>query len=107
MLLHNQLFLLIHNNSFFAKENFAAFLDRNIEMKEIHDRYYRVETKDAEYWVTTTNELNALRYDNDYIGGVPRDDIKISPRGQMLDFTIIPLNEEDIRSEVKELLGKK
>lgn len=75
--------------------------------KEIHDRYYRVETKDAEYWATTTNELNALRYDNDYIGGVPRDDIKISTRGQMLDFTIIPLNEEDIRSEVKELLGKK
>lgn len=75
--------------------------------KEIHDRYYRVETKDAEYWVTTTNELNALRYDDDYIGGVPRDDIKISTRGQMLDFTIIPLNEEDIRSEVKELLGKK
>ena len=99
------------NKSFYEKlETHANIKTRTVSttaFKEIHDRYYRIETKDAEYWVTTTNELNALRYEHDYIGGVPRDDIKISTRGQMLDFTIIPLNEEDIRSEVKELLGKK
>ena len=99
------------NKSFYDRlkthSNIKTVAVSNNDLKEIHDRYYRIETRDDEYWVTTTNELNALRYDNDYVGGIPRDDIKISTRGQMLDFIVIPLNEEDVRPEVKELLGKK
>ena len=75
--------------------------------KSVHDRYYCVETSDGIYWGETTNELNALRYDNDYVGGMPREDIKLSTRGTMLDFTIIPLDEDDVRIDIKEMFGKK
>ena len=99
------------NKSFYDKlkthNNIKTVTVSNDDLKEIHDRYYRIEAKDGDYWVTTTNELNALRYTDDYIGGIPREDISISTRGQMLDFTIIPLDREDVRTEVKELLGKK
>ncbi len=71
---------------------------------DTHDRYYLVKTKKDSYWIKTTNEINALRYKPDYVGGIPRDDIRINERGQMLDFTVVALDENNVPDNVRNLL---
>lgn len=87
-------------------KNIRLIKKKKHEIKEIHDRYYKViRTDDSVEWWVMTGELDSLRFENDH----PRirEDIGTSNEGIAKEMTFSKIKQEGVPQNVTNIMEEK
>lgn len=78
------------------------------EIEKIHDRYFKINRKNNEVeWWKLSGELDALRFDNDFIQKQPRGDIKPDTEGFAGEMTFVRVSESGIPETLNKIMEDK
>lgn len=92
-----------HDQSILFRE-----VDKNEISRKIHDRYILVEKNDGcKDWYKMSGELDAIRYENDFINGEPNGKITESTVAYVKELTVYKVSEDGIIKDVKSLMENK
>lgn len=83
------------------------FVEKSIkDIEKIHDRYYKIERESGDIeWVKMTGELDAFRYENDFIDGqTPNGGIDENTVASVKEMTIVSVKSEGIIPLVKDAM---
>lgn len=82
-------------------------VDKNEIARKVHDRYIYVEKIDGkDEWYKMSGELDAIRYNNDFVAGEPNKAINESTIAFIKEMTVSRIDESGIINDVKALMGR-